>query len=130
MFLTDNEAHAALDALFSGGPTRWLGLSTTEPTLTGGGYTNITEPAAGSYARVQVLPSEWVTANRATQAEVVFPDPVDDLGVVVAWVLFDAATGGAAGVAGVPAEPMDLESGVSNVTVVCRIESPANLITI
>ena len=124
MFLPDEAAHAALAAVTA--QTRWCGLSTTAPTLQADGtYTNIAEPAAGSYARVQVVPGDWSTpANRFTECEVVFPDTVDDLGVIVAWVHFDAATGGNADVAGVTAEGISLTPGANNVTVTCRIDAP------
>jgi len=131
MFLPDEVVHAALDALLAGGPNRWLGLSTTEPVLVGGVYTNITEPTAASYARTSVPAPDWpAAADRAAQVEVVIPDPVDDLGVAVAWVLFDSAAGGTADLAGVPDEPVELLAGSSNVTITCRVEAPADLITL
>jgi len=128
MFLPDDVVESLLDALGSGGPTRWLGLSTTVPTLSAAGYGNVTEPSAPSYARVQVDPSDWApAAGRAVQVVVQIPDPVADLGVVVAWVLFDADSGGVAKLAGEPAAPIDLLAGTSNVEVTCRIEAPDNL---
>ena len=122
MFLPDEAVHAALAAVTN--QTRWCGLSTTEPVLQAdGSYTNVTEPTGAP--RVQVLPGDWsAPVDRATQCEVVFPDPVDDWGVVVAWVHFDAATGGAADLAGVVADGTDLAAGTSDVTVVCRIDAP------
>jgi hypothetical protein len=90
-----------------------------------GTYSNITEPTASSYARVQVPSSDWSTpADRFTQCEVQFADPVDDYGVVVAWVHFDAGTGGTADLAGVTADGTDLPAGTSDVTVICRIGAP------
>jgi hypothetical protein len=124
MFLPDEAVHAALAAVTN--QTRWCGLSTTEPVLQADGtYTNVTEPAVNSYARVQVPASDWsAPADRFTQCEVLFADPVDDYGVVVAWVHFDAATGGTADLAGVTADGTDLVAGTSNVTVICRIDAP------
>ena len=124
MFLPDSVVHAALAEVTS--VTRWCGLSTTEPVLQADGtYTNVTEPTVASYARVQVDPSAWSTpADRFTQCDVVFPDPVDDLGVAVAWVHFDAVTGGTADLAGEFASAKDLPPGESDVTVSCRIEAP------
>ena len=124
MFLPDEAAHAALAAVTS--QTRWCGLSTTVPALQADGtYSNVTEPGVASYARVQVAPSDWsAPADRFTQCDVVFPDPVEGYGVAVAWVHFDAATGGAADLAGEFAEAKELPAGESDVTVTCRIEAP------
>lgn len=126
MFLPDVEVEPALDARFRNGPSRELILSLTEPTLRadGAGYENVTEPAAASYAPVPVPPTDWsAAADRATEATVQFPDPVDDLGVIVAWLLRPLG-GGVPTVAGVPAEDMDLVPGTSNVTITCRVEAP------
>lgn len=131
MFLPDAEVEAALDSRFAGrGASLWLALSTTEPELAAGVLTGVTEPTAGSWARIEVTPAEWSTSDRVTEALVVVPDPVDDLGVIVAWALSTAAMGGTWVAAGVPAEEMDLQAGSSNVTVTARIEAPADLITI
>lgn len=128
MFLPDEVVHRLLDAEFAGGPTRWLLLSTTEPALVGGAYTDITEPDAASYARVQVLASEWPTAaDRAVELDVVFPDVVDDFGVIAAWGLASASTGGTVDYVGLVADPVDLPAGTSNVLVSCRIEAPDTL---
>lgn len=126
MFLPDERANAALDALYSGGGVScWCSLSITEPELVGGVLTSILEPTG--LDRVEVLPGDWEpAADRATQAVVQFPDPVDDLGVVVAWVLFDSEVGGVATDAGFPAKEMDLQAGSSDVTVTVRVESPAD----
>lgn len=125
MRLPDAEVHASLDDKFRNGPTRWLGLSTTEPLPGVSDYSNFTEPTAASYARVQVLATEWpLGSGRGTQVEVQVPDPVEDLGVIVSWGLFLASTGGNPTVAGVPAEAsvMDLQAGASDIRVTCRIE--------
>lgn len=128
MFLPDVVAHHMLDAEYVNGGTKWCGLSTTVPRLQAGAYVDITEPAAASYARVEVLASEWPAASeRAVQTEVVFPDPVEDYGVVVAWVLFDSPVGGVCRAAGEPEEGGDLQAGASDVTVTARIEFPASL---
>ena len=122
MFLPDEAVHAALAAVTN--QTRWCGLSTTEPLLQADGtYTNVTEPTGAP--RVQVLPGDWsAPADRFTQCDVIFPDPVEDYGVVVAWVHFDAVTGGTADLAGEFASAKDLPAGESDVTVSCRIEAP------
>lgn len=124
MQLPDARVEAILGEAYAAGGTRECALSTTVPVLSDGVYTNITEPAAGSYAREDVPEGDWVVAGRAAEAVVQFPDPVDDLGVIVAWVLYQ---GGVATEAGVPAFPMSLAPGASDVRVTVRIESPSDL---
>lgn len=124
MLLPDARVNAILSDAYVSGGSRSCGLSTTVPVLSGGVLSNIAEPTAGSYARVVVPEGDWVVSGRAAEAVVQFPDPVDDLGVVVAWVLYE---GGVATEAGVPAEPMPLLPGASDVRVTVRIESPADL---
>lgn len=131
MFLPDARARVALAALYRGEappvPTFWAGLSTTLPKLAddGSGYVNITEPTASSYARVQVDPSEFIIGDRHAEAEVVWPDTVDDLGDIEGWVLFNAQTGGTATDAGRPDDVMPLRAGTSNITVTVRVDADA-----
>lgn len=131
-FGIDSEAHAALTALFPSGPTRWLGLSETEPVFDPDGFTNITEPTAASYARVQVDPADWSTpADRAVEADVSFPDTTEDLGTLPYWFLADNAATGAGVVSWVGrwADPLDLAAGTSNITLPLRVEAPSSFTT-
>lgn len=129
MYLTTARIHAALNAIYSGSwtapPPLWCGLSLTPVVETDTGYTNITEPTAPSYGRVQVDPSDWPAAvNRMVETVVQFPDPVEDLGVSQCWVLFDAATGGTATDAGEHTAAMDLQAGASDIRVTCQVTHP------
>lgn len=124
MLLPDARVNAILSDAYESGGSRECGLSTTVPVLAGGVLTNITEPVAGSYARVSVPEGDWVVSGRAAEAVVQFPDPVDDLGVIVAWVLYSSGT---ATEAGVPAESMNLAAGSTDVQVTVRVESPSDL---
>lgn len=124
MLLPDARVNAILEDAYVTGGDRECGLSTTIPVLSGGVYTNITEPTPLSYERADVLEGDWTVSGRGAQAVAQFADPVDDLGVIVAWVLYQ---GGVATEAGVPAEPMPLTAGVTDVQVTVRVESPADL---
>lgn len=127
MFGPDVEVHAALDARFSGGPTRWVLLSSTEPVAGVSGYSGITEPAG--FARVQLLPGAWPAASgRAVQVTVDLPDVTADLGVFPFWGLASASSGGVVLWAGEFDEPLVLVDGTTNVSVTLRVESPASLI--
>jgi hypothetical protein len=133
VFAIDSEADAALDARFGAGPTRWLLLSQTEPVYDPSGYGNITEPDAPSYQRLQVLASAWPAADgRAIELDVVWPDTVDDLGVVGWWALADSPLTGAGVVAwvGAFASDLDLPAGTTNITLTLRVESPASFTTL
>ena len=74
----------------------YLGLFTAAPTDAGGG----TEVVGGSYARVQVGPSDAAWSAHATagrtqnSASVTFPVPSAAWGTVTHAAWFDAATGG------------------------------------
>lgn len=127
-FGVDSEVEAALDALFPGGPTRYLGLSETEPVFAPSGFTGVTEPTAGSYARVAVAPGDWsAAADRAVEADVSFPDAVEDLGVLPWWFLSSASSGGVVSWVGRWASPLELAAGASNITLPLRVEAPASL---
>ncbi len=76
-------------------PTKfYLGLSTSAPTLTGGG---ITEPSSTTgYKRVAVtsslsVPTDGVISNKS---EISFPRSSASWGTITHFVLFDAETGG------------------------------------
>ena len=131
MFLPDSRAQTALRALYRGEappvPDFELGLSTTVPDLSadGAGYVNITEPTAPSYARVPVAPSEFTVTDRYAEAQVQWPDTVDDLGDILAWVLFDATSGVATDAGrGDDGDAMPLPAGTSNITITVRIDAP------
>lgn len=94
-----------LDGLFqatawTGYTSLWLALSSTEPQEDGSG---ITEPAAGSYARVETTNADWGAAvagapsTKANANALTFPQATADwlAGADVAFfALFDAATVG------------------------------------
>lgn len=125
MRLPNSAVHVALNALGSGGPDRELGLSTTPITVTAGGLSGITEPTAGTYARVPVPASAWPAASdRALQTEVVVPAPTEDMGVVTHYFLTDGS--------GVPELPfkfggdggVNFAAGSSPLVLSPRIPSP------
>ena len=99
---TDYLENACIDHLFRGTPytapaTLYVALFTAAPGEAGGG----TEVSGGGYARVGVAASatEWAAPNAgdATTSNlnaITFPAPTADWGQVVAWGIFDAATGG------------------------------------
>lgn len=127
MFGPDVEIHAALDSRFKNGPSRWLGLSSTEPVVGASGYSGITEPAG--YPRVQILPAAWPDASgRAVQIDVDLPDSTDDYGVFPFWVLWLASSGGVALWAGECGDPITLQDGTTNISVTVRVESPASFV--
>lgn len=78
--------------------TVYVGLFTTTPSDAGGGV----EVSGGSYARSAVTnnATNWPAAtgtNPTTKANgtaIPFPAPTANWGVVVAWGIFDAVTGG------------------------------------
>jgi hypothetical protein len=75
-------------------PDNYLALSSTIPNNDG---TNITEPSGGSYARVQVQGADLNAASSRigdNSAEKSFPAATADWGEMLAWVQFDASTGG------------------------------------
>lgn len=123
MFGPDVEVNAALDSRFSGGPTRWLLLSSTAPVVGPPGYSGITEPAG--YARVQVLPAAWPAASgRAVEVTVSLPDVVGDKGIFPYWGLADASSGGSVLWAGEFLDPLVLTDGTTHVSATLRVESP------
>jgi hypothetical protein len=90
---------------FSKPTALYVALFTAAPDDTGGG----TEVSGGGYARVQVGPSDtdWNATQGGTSGassgtsgltdnanDIVFPDPTADWGTIVAFAIFDAATGG------------------------------------
>lgn len=101
--LVDAQEQAVLDGIlqdpsFAGFTTLWVGLSSTTPTDAGG---NITEPTAGSYARVATDAADWgaatgtAPATKSNTSVITFPTATADwlAGVnLTHFVLFDAAT--------------------------------------
>ncbi|RKY08075.1 MAG: hypothetical protein DRP65_09585 [Planctomycetota bacterium] len=80
--------------------TIYVGLSSTEPTSTGG---NVTEPSGGAYARVQTAASDWNSATAADPSEttnaneIAFAEATADWlsGADLGWAVFySAASGG------------------------------------
>jgi len=74
-------------------PTIYVALFTAAPTDAGGG----TEVSGGSYARVETEAADWNTASGGATSnanEITFPEATEDWGEVVAFALFDAASGG------------------------------------
>ena len=122
MRLPDDEVHAALDALASGGPDREVGLSLTVPEVVGGVLTNVTEPVAVDYARVALPATDWLPASGRevlTDGPVIFASPVSDWGVVVAHFVTDGA--GVPSIATLAGEALDIVAGTVEVSVTPRI---------
>jgi hypothetical protein len=79
-------------------PTQlWVALYTLPPSDSDPG----TELAGNGYARAQLNPGEsnWTTpvagnGTTSNAVEITYPDPTGDWGLVTAWGLFDAPTGG------------------------------------
>lgn len=128
-FGIDSAAHAALAALFPGGPARKLGLSETEPVFEPSGYL-VTEPTAASYDRVTVAAADWSTpADRATEADVAWPDTVEDLGDLGWWFLTVSTTDDTVEWVGRWAAPLTLAAGTSNISLPLRVEAPSSFTT-
>lgn len=70
----------------------YVGLSTTEPLADG---TNVTEPSASSYSRVEIT-SLGAPINGQVKNEdvVLFPPASSSWGTITHYTLFDAATNG------------------------------------
>lgn len=89
-----------LDHVLGGGDytrpaTVYVALYTVAPTDSGGG----TEVSGGSYARVAVTnnATNWPAASGGSKANgtaIAFPEATADWGTVLAWGIFDAASGG------------------------------------
>lgn len=74
----------------------YIGLSSTEPTLTGG---NVTEPSGNNYARVHSINNNtnWPAATGRTKSngtDIIFPAATGDWGGQSYFVIYDAPTGG------------------------------------
>ena len=102
MGATDIEERTIADNRFgSGTPATWyFAVSTTVPNDDG---TNITEPSGGSYARVAVtnnttnFPAASTTSgvtSKTNGTNITFPNPTANWGVIVAYAIFDASSGG------------------------------------
>lgn len=83
------------------GATLYIGLSSTEPTVSSGALTGITEPTTGSYARVAVTndDTKWTISEGVAEnaASIAFPEATADWDEDVSYaVVFTASTGGTA----------------------------------
>lgn len=83
-----------MKTMYTSGPTKYLGLSSTMPNKTGG---NVHEPAAGnSYARVAVTWTEPVDGKVYNASDIVFPTSSGAWFTASSragyWVLFDGAS--------------------------------------
>lgn len=89
--ITGKTAYGAL-------PTAYVALFTTAPTAEDG--TGAVEPSGGSYARVATSGVTWNAATGSAPASInnaatiTFPTATANWGTVVAWGLYDAASGG------------------------------------
>lgn len=109
--LVGDEAAASAPASF------YVGLSSTEPTISAGDITTITEPTNGGYARVEVANTntEWTVSGRSAVNvnEVQFPTVTAVYDATPAYfVVFDAATAGNALFAGALNKAFTLSVGV------------------
>lgn len=92
MALTYTQANAMLDALL--GSTVYLGLSTADPSRDASG---LAEPAAGGYARVEVLSSVWNAAAEGAKdnaSTITFPTPSGSWGIPLYLTIHDSSSGG------------------------------------
>lgn len=96
--------------------THWLGLSTTQPTSSGG---NITEVTGGSYSRVQA-PNNYTTwpatvgrANKSNAIPFTFPTATASWGTPTWFILFDAVTAGLMRAYGPITNPVQVLSGAT-----------------
>lgn len=90
-------AHIFRTASFTKPSALYIALFTVAPTDAGGG----TEVTGGSYARVQrdPLDANWTAASATdgltdNAADITFPTPTANWGMVVAFAIFDAAAAG------------------------------------
>lgn len=118
--LSDADANNALDVRFGGvastAPASYfVGLSSTQPTNTGG---NVTEPVVAGYGRVAVAnnATNWPAASGRTKSNgtaVSFPVPTVDWGTLGYFVLYDAVTGGTMRAWGQLAAPVAITIGAT-----------------
>lgn len=98
MSFSDYWEDEILDHVFGKGtytpPTIYVGLSTADPTDAG---TGVSEPSAGSYARVETASADWTLSAGGVienAVDIEFPAPTGNWGTLTHGVLFDAASGG------------------------------------
>ena len=82
------------------GATLYLALSNTLPSLAAGVISNVTEPTAGSYARVAMVnATDWTITDGVAENSAVFefPEATANWDVTVSYyVVYTAASGGTA----------------------------------
>lgn len=114
--------HLFRGATFAKPGNLFFGLYTVAPTAAGGG----TEVVGGSYARVQITPSNTnfqatqggtsgassgTTGNTTNAVAIIFPAPSANWGTVVAYSILDAASGGNFLIFGALNTPKTINSG-------------------
>jgi len=74
-------------------PTLYLGVSTSDPTETGGG---VSEPVGNGYARIATDPADWERfVNVVDNAnELTFAEATGSWGTITHFALYDAASAG------------------------------------
>ena len=74
-------------------PTLYLGVSTSDPTETGGG---LSEPVGSGYARIATDPADWERfMNVVDNAnELTFAEATGSWGTITHFALYDAASAG------------------------------------
>jgi hypothetical protein len=74
-------------------PTLYLGVSTSDPTETGGG---LSEPVGNGYARIATDPADWERfVNVVDNAnELTFAEATGSWGTITHFALYDAASAG------------------------------------
>jgi len=87
-----------LDHIFNKGaytaPTIYVGLSTADPTDTGGG---LAEPSGNGYTRVTTAAGDWTVSSGGAISNanaLTFPQATGSWGTVSHFALFDASSGG------------------------------------
>lgn len=89
--------HLFGDPAFTAPTNVFVALSTTAPADDG---TNVTEPAAGAYARVSTAAADWDAAtgtapvSKSNGSVITFPAATASWGTITHFALYDASTGG------------------------------------
>ena len=74
-------------------PTLYLGVSTSDPTETGGG---LSEPVGNGYARIATDPDDWERSMNVVDNanELTFAEATGSWGTITHFALYDAASAG------------------------------------
>lgn len=93
--IDNNTVNSMLDHIVSIYGDMDLGLSITNPSISGGSIVNILEPTGASYNRASVLATDWAAAANRTktnQEDIIFVAPLEDWGTIGYVVLYNGGT--------------------------------------